>query len=292
MQPLKLLRKDTLGIGKLISTKAPGKFERLDITETYKHAEESNEERETMLKALRQSNNMFSRYYLNEDFNDIHFNFLLLDDIKIGESFDVRLLMENRSFVNDYKISVILNVDVVTYTGKVGDSVKTNNYEVSVTARNTHEVKLKVTFDEYIKRLLDQSAFNISCLAKVKDTNYEYSAQDDFRVRKPDIKIALQGVAKQGKEILSDVYLENPLPIPLRKGEFCIEGPGIEKQLKLKIKSDIPPGGKAQGQFKFIPPYPGRQNLAAKFESKELDDVDGFLNFMVEASKEEQDNSI
>lgn len=48
---------------------------------------ESDEEREAMLKALRQSESLFSRYYLNEEFNDIMFNFELLDDIVIGEPF-------------------------------------------------------------------------------------------------------------------------------------------------------------------------------------------------------------
>lgn len=48
---------------------------------------------------------------------------------------------------------------------------------------------MDVSYDEYYKRLVDQCAFNIACLATVLDTNYEYFAQDDFRVRKPDIKI-------------------------------------------------------------------------------------------------------
>lgn len=281
-----MLGKDIYGIGKLISTKTPGRFERMDITDTYKHQEKSQEERATMLRALRQSQNLFSRYYLNEDFNDVRFNFELVDDIKIGQPFDVCLDVSNRSRIKDYIVTVLLRVDVVTYTGKIGNSVKQNNYEISVTARNDHKVKLTVTYDEYYKRLIDQCAFNISCLAEIKGSKYEYYAQDDFRVRKPDVMIQLQGIAKQGKEIMADIYLENPLPIPLKKGEFLIEGPGLEKQLKLKIKNGIGPGQRAIGQFKFIPPTPGRNNIAAKFVSKELDDCDGFLNFMVEATKE------
>lgn len=288
-QPLKLLRKDILGIGKFISTKAAGRFEREDITHMYKPDEKTEEERTTMLKALRQSENLFARYYLNEDFNDIQFNFELKDDIKIGSPFDVCLLMSNRSHDQNYKVAVTLRVDVVTYTGKVGDSVKMTHQEVSVTSRSSHEVRLNVTYNEYFKRLIDQCAFNISCFAQVLETKYEYYAQDDFRVRKPDIKIVLQGIAKQGKELTADIYLENPLPTPLKKGEFTVEGPGIKK-LKIKVKGTVNSGEKATGQFKFTPPIPGRQNIAAKFISKELDDVDGFLNFMVEASKEEENN--
>ena len=88
-QPIKLIRKDVLSIGHFISTKRVGRWEREDITSNYKFAEKSPEERDTMLKALKQANSAFSRYYLNEDFNEIYFNFELQDDIKIGETFAV-----------------------------------------------------------------------------------------------------------------------------------------------------------------------------------------------------------
>lgn len=48
---------------------------------------ETDEERDAMLKALRQSESLFSRYYLNEEFNDVMFNFELQDDIIIGQPF-------------------------------------------------------------------------------------------------------------------------------------------------------------------------------------------------------------
>jgi len=48
---------------------------------------ESDEERAAMLKALRQSESLFSRYYLNEEFNDVTFTFELRDDIIIGQPF-------------------------------------------------------------------------------------------------------------------------------------------------------------------------------------------------------------
>lgn len=48
---------------------------------------ESDEERAAMLKALRQSESLFSRYYLNEEFNDVMFTFELRDDIIIGQPF-------------------------------------------------------------------------------------------------------------------------------------------------------------------------------------------------------------
>jgi len=40
-----------------------------------------------MLNALKMSESLFSRYYLNEDFNDVRFDFELRDDIIIGSDF-------------------------------------------------------------------------------------------------------------------------------------------------------------------------------------------------------------
>lgn len=48
---------------------------------------ETSEERITMHKALKQNSSVFSRYYLNEDFNEIKFDFELVDDIIVGENF-------------------------------------------------------------------------------------------------------------------------------------------------------------------------------------------------------------
>lgn len=56
----------------------------------------SNKEREAMLKALQQSESIFSRYYLNEQFNDIIFDFKLIDNVLVGDPF--RFGIDNLSF--------------------------------------------------------------------------------------------------------------------------------------------------------------------------------------------------
>lgn len=169
---------------------------------------------------------------------------------------------------------------------------------------------MEVTFDEYYKRLLDQvrrtegprfkhkksnkyptirstfpqAAFNISCLASVRDTDYEYFAQDDFRVRKPDVKIALAStpvVARQPNECT--VRLHNPLPVALRKCQFHIEGTGLAGPVVLKC-ADIGAGQTGEVHFTYTAPWAtARASLAAKFFSKQLTDVDGFVGFEVRA---------
>lgn len=99
------------------------------------------------------------------------------------------LLIKNDSSTQEYRVSAILRVEVVLYTGRVGDAVKRSETERTIQPGAVEEIRLQVSWEEYGSRLLDQCAFNVACLANVKDSNYEYFAQDDFRVRKPDIKI-------------------------------------------------------------------------------------------------------
>lgn len=50
--------------------------------------------------------------------------------------------------------------------------------------------------------------------------------------------------------------------------------------LKYSFQS-IPPGELAKAEFKLTPPWAGRHQISAKFSSKEMRDVDGFLSLMV-----------
>ncbi|KAM7354036.1 transglutaminase isoform 1-T1 [Cochliomyia hominivorax] len=285
-QPIKLLRKDTLAIGHLISTKAVLKWEREDITSNYKHEEKTDEERNVMLKALKQSRHAFSRYYLNDSFNEVEFDMQLKDDIKIGESFTVVVSITNKSKDNTHIATGQLNCDTVLYTGINNEEVKSIPFEVEIKPGETEYVRMEVIFEEYFKKLTTQASFNISCSAVVKNTEYEYFAQDDFRVRKPDIKFTFQGDIVSQHPVDVIIRLTNPLPIPVRKGIFYIEGPGIDKPLRFKI-AEIPVGGTAASTFKYTPPYAGRGTLLAKFSSKELDDVDGFTHYEIKPRPED-----
>lgn len=140
---------------------------------------------------------------------------------------------------------------------------------------------------------------NIFFRASVENTDYEYFAQDDFRVRKPDIKFVFTG--KPTHDVAHDIHvrLENPLPIPLTKGIFQVEGSGIDQPIMLKVRAvirgqssnkfnffcfqvpDVPPKSFAEARFVFKPTYVGSAKLLAKFTSKEMDDVDGFRVFEV-----------
>lgn len=172
---------------------------------------------------------------MNEEFNDILFTFDLLDDIIIGEKFVVLLQIKNRSTKYSYRVSGLLALDSVEYTGRNRDRIKATDFDQSIPLESIEVIHMEVTFYDYFKKLTDQGAFNISCIAKVHDTDYDYFAEDDFRVRKPDVRIKLQGVPEAGREIDVILRLANPLPIALKNCVFHVQGTGIQRQLQLKV---------------------------------------------------------
>lgn len=95
----------------------------------------------------------------------------------------------------------------------------------------------------------------------------------------------MENEAIAGDELKAMAKFQNPLPIPLNKGRFLIEGPGLDEQLKVKLSETVQTGAYAQCSFSMVPRHEGRGTIAAKFYSKELEDVDGFVNFMVKSRR-------
>ena len=95
----------------------------------------------------------------------------------------------------------------------------------------------------------------------------------------------MESEARIGEELYATAEFINPLPIPLKKGKFIIQGPGLSEQLKLKLTENVQVGEPAKCSFSMIPEMIGKATIAVKFYSNELEDVDGFKEFMVNPRK-------
>ncbi|XP_017060322.2 annulin-like [Drosophila ficusphila] len=279
--PLKLIRTDTQYVGKNISTKAVLKFEREDVTDNYKFAERSKEERSTLAKVLKQLNNSLSRFHLNSNFNEVEFDLQLEDDINMGENFKVVLRVTNKSWTNTHVAEGSIVCQAVKYTGKDGEVVKAMKSNLELKPQSTDYISMEVRFKEYFEKLSSKGALRITAVGTVKDTDYDYSTRDVFNVKKPTIQFRLgEADLVVQKMIKVTMTLQNPLPIPLHKGVFTMEGPGIAQPLRLNIAA-VPVGGTASASFNYTPPYAGHVAMVAKFNSYELNDVDGYKDYTV-----------
>lgn len=109
-----------------------------------------------------------------------------------------------------------------------------------------------VTFKEYEEHLIDQNSFDVSVAADVLETDFQFQAREDFRVRMPDVKFEVRrlrdsrcrnvllaqfsGEAIAGKAMTVFAFLHNPIPRNLTRAHFVIEGPGLMEPLRLPVK--------------------------------------------------------
>ncbi|KAK9511096.1 hypothetical protein O3M35_005726 [Rhynocoris fuscipes] len=284
-QPLKLLRANSTYVGCLLGTKAAGEDEMEDITESYKYHEKTKEERETYMSMLKASGSIVSRYYLNEEFNDVRFEFQLIDSIIIGKPFSIQLIARNVS-KQSYNVTAILRSSCRDYTGHEIKMICKEEKKFSLSAESEQTVMTEVTYNDYAIACKADLVVHISALCSFEGNDSEYYAEDDFKVEMPAIKIKLENIPVQNNPLYGKVSFTNPLPHKLKKCVFLIEGPGIRKGLKYKI-DDVPACGEAKVNFKMVPIFYGKQLIIAKFSSDRLNNVEGYLTLKVD-----RDNSV
>lgn len=77
------------------------------------------------------------------------------------------------------------------------------------------------------------------------------------------------------------VSIINPLPKELNGAKFVIEGAGLGVPHKVSVPNKVAPGKEALVVVKMTAAKAGQKTVSAKFYSKELNDVDGYLNMDV-----------
>ena len=84
-----------------------------------------------------------------------------------------------------------------------------------------------------------------------------------------------------GEEFDVVVSLINPLPTELTFAKFIIEGAGLGNPHKVAVTGKVAPGKEARVVVRMTAARSGQRTLSAKFYSKELNDVDGYININV-----------
>lgn len=74
------------------------------------------------------------------------------------------LFIRNKSSEVKHTVNGNLLVESILYTGKSRKDLKSMKFSEVVEPNSEKKVSMEVTFAEYFKKLLDQSAFNIACM--------------------------------------------------------------------------------------------------------------------------------
>uniref|UniRef100_A0A023GP19 protein-glutamine gamma-glutamyltransferase n=1 Tax=Amblyomma triste TaxID=251400 RepID=A0A023GP19_AMBTT len=285
-KPLKMVKKITNQVGQLMSTKAVGRWEREDITHEYKFQEGSQEERDIVLKALRENNHAYSRFYLNAAMDDVQFTILPIKDVLVGSGIKVRAKAINKNPNKKYSCKVVLRIETVSYTGTTRRALKHQQFPINLQPGAEEMLSLEIGYRDYNRDVSDQASFKVTMMASVPEVKYDYITQEDFMLTMPDIQIKAYGDVVVGKRQKFSASFQNPLPVRLTRCFFAIEGPGLSRPYYLALKEPVQQMSEAWMDFALTPSTSGPRSIAAKFSSQQLVDVEGFLEVVVKAGDE------
>lgn len=284
-KPLKMLDKSTDKVGMFLSTKAVGRWEREDITHEYKFAEGTQKERDVVLKALRDNNHAYSRFYLNDSMDDVQFTIEPIKDVLVGSGIMVRAKAINKSGSKRYACKVILRVETVNYTGVTRRALKHQNFPLALQPGAEELLSLEVGYKDYSRDVSDQASFKVTMMASIPEVKYDYIVQEDFMLTMPEIEIKAYGPVAVGKRQKFTASFQNPLPTRLTRCFFAVEGPGLSRPYYLSLRDPVQPRSEAWIEFALTPATSGPRSIAAKFSSQQLADVEGFMELNVKGDE-------
>nr|XP_033341897.1 hemocyte protein-glutamine gamma-glutamyltransferase-like [Megalopta genalis]XP_033341898.1 hemocyte protein-glutamine gamma-glutamyltransferase-like [Megalopta genalis]XP_033341899.1 hemocyte protein-glutamine gamma-glutamyltransferase-like [Megalopta genalis]XP_033341900.1 hemocyte protein-glutamine gamma-glutamyltransferase-like [Megalopta genalis]XP_033341901.1 hemocyte protein-glutamine gamma-glutamyltransferase-like [Megalopta genalis] len=267
-------------IGRMILTKAPwifdpnGDRDREDITSLYKAKEGTEAERLTLYRAVR-STELAKRFYSlpSPGKEDVEFDLIDLTRVFIGKSFAVTVNMKNKSD-QPRTIQAILSAGSVYYTGIKANLVKRASGDFVLQPNATEQLRLTVTEDDYLDKLVEYCIMKLYCIATVKETRQTWADEDDFQVLKPNIMIKIEGDPTVGKPSTISLSFVNPLRRVLTDCKFNYAGPGLSKNKTLVFRN-VEPEEHIYVEHQLIPQKSGSQKIIATFSSKQLVDITG-----------------
>jgi len=262
-------------VGKNISTKKLGSFGREDVTCNYKYAEESEQERQAVLKAVkRQDEDLYEEVYGVPDNPDVTFTLEDSEKINIGEDIEIDMMVRNNS---DEKrtIDVTVVLSSIFYTGAVSTEVKTEQFDAVINAKGEHKITMTVPDEVYRPKLVEQCCMKVDAKASVRETKQIFSDEDTFELAKPGLEVIAPDSVKAKEEFTLEVVFTNPLKDPLTKGFFSCEMARTANK-KEPLKKVISPNQKITKKITMMAPKkPCCRELLVSFTSTELYEITG-----------------
>ncbi|KAI1888778.1 hypothetical protein AGOR_G00172220 [Albula goreensis] len=231
-------------VGHSISTKAVGSDKRQDITHLYKHPEGTEEERIAVETA--------SRY---------------------GSKPEV--------YAAPTAEDVAMEVAVMYYTGVHKANVKTDKIPIELQPNEVKTLEWELLYKHYQNQLVDQAALMLTLSGRVKETQQVLATQFSFRLRTPDLSITPVGAAVVGKEMAAKIHFTNPLPRTLKAVVFRVEGLGLQSVREIVV-GDIGGHSSVTLTEHFVPTLPGDRKLLASLDCRQLTQVHGFADIIVQ----------
>ncbi|KAM4689607.1 coagulation factor XIII A chain [Discoglossus pictus] len=270
---------DKTHVGQKILTKEIGGNGSLDITDTYKFSEGTEEERLALEAALmygvkkeiRDDDQLQSVPDADMDFQ--------ADNAVFGSDFKVTLTFNNKS-TNRYTVSAFLSGHVVFYTGVLKAEFKNKELNVTLDPTSSKTVDVQIKAGEYMSHLVEQASLHFFVTARINETKKILAKQKIVVLKVPELRIKALGEKIVGKEMTVVVEFTNPLKKKLQNISLRLGGPGVLKT-KTKVYSELPTNATLVWEEKCLPQRTGQRKLIATLDCETLRHVYGELDIEV-----------
>ncbi|XP_013883927.1 protein-glutamine gamma-glutamyltransferase 2 [Austrofundulus limnaeus] len=267
---------DEKTVGRNISTKSVYGDVREDLTLQYKYPEGSAKEREVYTRAGRRIQEPSSGDPEAKQLKLI----IKHSQPTFGTDFDVIVEVKNEGSEN-VNVKLTMRVMAVTYNSLHQGDCQRQNSNVMVPALQTHKEILRLQYENYNRCVSDQHLIRVKVLAEVEGLTLPLLSVSDIPLRMPEVRIQVLERVFIWEQASADISLTNPLPVPLNRGVFFVEGPGLLTDTRIYVTHAIAPGEKVTVHVSFTPSRAGVRKLLVDFDSDRLKDVKGDATVVV-----------
>nr|XP_033476944.1 protein-glutamine gamma-glutamyltransferase K-like isoform X1 [Epinephelus lanceolatus] len=266
-------------VGHYISTKAVGSDERNDITHLYKHPEGSEEERIAVETAC--SYGSKAEAYSSPTAEDVSIEVTMEGEgPTMGKDAELTIILRNSSS-EERKLVLHSQVAVMYYTGVHKATVRKDKTDLDLLPNEEKNLEWTLEYQDYKDQLVDQAALMLTLSGRVKETQQVVATQFSFRLRTPQLDIKPIGKAVVGEKMAVEILFTNPLPQVLKAVIFHVEGLGLLTARKIHY-GDIGSRASVSLTEHLVPTLPGPRKLLASLDCKQLTQVHGVTDIIVE----------
>lgn len=194
----------------------------------------------------------------------------------VGSDFEIGATFKNLSYKEQH-IDIRFVCEAETYTGHSISTVRIESFSATLPPNRSSRVSMPITYRDYGDKVNEQAVFKLSISLRHRYTGQTQSYQDDFRLRRPDLKVdILKRRCTENKPVDCRLSFTNPLPyVTLRNCTVTLEGSGIKEAHKPFRIQNISPKEKWSTVFAFTPTKPGNRQITVTLNTDLIQDISG-----------------
>jgi transglutaminase 1 len=264
-------------VGRLITTKATFSDKCVDITTDYKYLENSEEERISVQRASFHSSRKQFLEPIYTAVHDVKFNWEAI----METNGDVKLTLHLRNSSTEARhVDIKVHALAAYYTGVTGEILKSfSQDDLLLEPGKDKTLTWSMEAKDIFNTIDEDASLGAYILAKVKETNQLFANVDTLVLDKPDLEFLIPEGAeiKRGQPLEVTVKFTNPLAVALTGVVIHMEGPGLQNTLEIPFYGATKTGEAVTKTVTLTPRLPGRRELIACLNSRQLTGITGVI---------------